>query len=410
MLDFLDAPFNFEQGDLIKVRVTAINELGEGPVSAISTTVVAQVETVPHVPTATITVDQASTDSAQIALEWQPLVGEEDGGADITLYNVQWDEGLGTTQYALTTQLAYSYTVTALSDGLTAGFPYKFRYRAMNKYGWGGYSEEASHIAAAIPDQASPVSTTIENSFAKIWWAPLTGVNDGGTAVLEYLVEIRQHDGTYAEEEQYCDGAQTAIVLNAYCFIPVIESLRADPYLLEFQDPIMARVKSRNAIGWSEAWSLESLVFATVEVEPTKMPPVVKGAATDQTQIEIDWTALAGDATGGSIIISYNLEWDRDGTQTTFEELVGQSQSYIQSSYTIAQGITVGESYSFRVRARNKWGFGEFSDPVLLDASYSPEPFDSPPVTTNVGGNIRIEWTAPFDNGAEITKYEIVIE
>jgi hypothetical protein len=62
------------------------------------------------------------------------------------------------------------------------------------------------------------------------------------------------------------------------------------------------------------------------------------------------------------------------------------------------------------VRAKNKWGYGEFSDPVLLDASYYPEPLDSPPVTSNVGGTIRIEWTEPLDNGTEITEYEIVIE
>jgi hypothetical protein len=58
-------------------------------------------------------------------------------------------------------------------------------------------------------------------------------------------------------------------VLNRYCFIPVIESLRADPYLLQYQDPVMARVKSRNAIGWAEDWSPESTVYATVEIEPT---------------------------------------------------------------------------------------------------------------------------------------------
>ena len=43
----------------------------------------------------------------------------------------------------------------------------------------------------------------------------------------------------------------------------------------------MARVKSRNAIGWAEDWSPESTVYATVEIEPTKMVPVVKGDATD---------------------------------------------------------------------------------------------------------------------------------
>ena len=101
---------------------------------------------------------------------------------------------------------------------------------------------------------------------------------------------------------------------------------------------------------------------------------------------------IAGDDTGGSTIISYNLEWDTDGTGAAFYELAGLSQSYIQTSYTISQGIEVGGFYQFRIRARNKWGFGEYSDPVLFDASYLPEPLDSPPTTTNVGGLVRIEW------------------
>lgn len=64
-----------------------------------------------------------------------------------------------------------------------------------------------------------------------------------------------------------------------------------------------------------------------------------KGPGTDQTQIEVVWQQLTGDDTGGSSIISYNLRWDNDGSETEFVELVGESQSYIQTSYTIAQNI-----------------------------------------------------------------------
>ena len=48
-----------------------------------------------------------------------------------------------------------------------------------------------------------------------------------------------------------------------------------------------------------------------------------KGSSTDQTQIEIDWEPLTGDKTGDSMILSYNLQWDKDGTNTKFYELVG---------------------------------------------------------------------------------------
>ena len=57
--------------------------------------------------------------------------------------------------------------------------------------------------------------------------------------------------------------------------------LRADPYLLEFKEPIIARVKARNIIGWSLDYSLENSIYATIQVEPEKMVTPIKGPATD---------------------------------------------------------------------------------------------------------------------------------
>jgi len=34
---------------------------------------------------------------------------------------------------------------------LTAGYSYKFRYRALNIFGWGEYSETSTFLAASIP-------------------------------------------------------------------------------------------------------------------------------------------------------------------------------------------------------------------------------------------------------------------
>ena len=114
------------------------------------------------------------------------LTGDEDGGADVSLYEVQWDEGRGTTQFTLTTTSDLSYAVTTTNEGLTPGFPYKFMYRAFNKYGWGEYSDEATHFAAAIPSQVGAATTQFENNFAKISW---DYPDDGANEVLEYLIE-----------------------------------------------------------------------------------------------------------------------------------------------------------------------------------------------------------------------------
>ena len=45
-----------------------------------------------------------------------------------------------------------------------------------------------------------------------------------------------------------------------------------------------------------------------------------EGLATDDTRIQVNWNPLVGDATGGSTILSYNLEMRIGGV---FNELVG---------------------------------------------------------------------------------------
>lgn len=92
---------------------------------------------------------------------------------------------------------------------------------------------------------------------------------------------MKQKDGDFRTEDYYCNGAQTAVLLNRYCFIPVVTVLRVEPYSLVFQDPIIARVKSRNIIGWALDYSLENSIYATIQVEPIKMDAPIKGPATD---------------------------------------------------------------------------------------------------------------------------------
>jgi transketolase C-terminal domain/subunit len=56
-LSFLQPPFAFSQGDKIKARVAAINEIGPSDYSVVSNTLVALVQTVPHKPINRVQVD-----------------------------------------------------------------------------------------------------------------------------------------------------------------------------------------------------------------------------------------------------------------------------------------------------------------------------------------------------------------
>jgi hypothetical protein len=65
--------------------------------------------------------------------------------------------------------------------------------------------------------------------------------------------------------------------------------------------------------------------------------------------------------------LSYNLYWD-NASGTTVYELVDS----LVTSFTVT-GLTGGLNYSFKVRARNVYGYGQqFSTELLVQASDLP--------------------------------------
>jgi len=56
-LSFIHPPFSFIQGDKIKARVAAVNEIGSSEFSVVSSTTIASVQTTPHKPTSLIQVN-----------------------------------------------------------------------------------------------------------------------------------------------------------------------------------------------------------------------------------------------------------------------------------------------------------------------------------------------------------------
>jgi hypothetical protein len=68
----------------------------------------------------------------------------------------------------------------------------------------------------------------------------------------------------------------------------------------------------------------------------------------------------------------------------------------------------MGTVYSFRVEARNSYGYSTYSTEVsVLAASVPSQP--AAPTTTVSGSNIVISWSLPSTNGSPIESYTITI-
>jgi len=111
------------------------------------------------------------------------------------------------------------------------------------------------------------------------------------------------------------------------------------------------------------------------------------------------------------VITTFNLQWDAGSNGGTWYNLLGATTDSLDTDYTVLTGITPGATYQFQVRAKNIWGYGDFSSLLYVEASDVPE---APAIVTtyvdSATGNVVLDWLEPDDNSSPIFEYLIEIE
>jgi len=88
------------------------------------------------------------------------------------------------------------------------------------------------------------------------------------------------------------------------------------------------------------------------------------------------WSSLAsGIETGSSPILAYNLWWDSNSGTVNID-----LYESLATSYTVS-GLVPGALYQFKVRAKNIYGYGPFSDVVTLQPDAVPDTMNTPTTT-----------------------------
>ena len=180
---------------------------------------------------------------------------EHRGYADALSYNLEWDKGTDDWEEisgGSSDSLVLTHIIT---DGITEGGSYNFRYRVKNVFGfpdevdggWSIYSDDTKITAISIPDQMSAPTTANSGTDVVITWPE---PNSNGADITEYLIEVQTNDGDFVEEDTFCDGAANVVREGRTCSIPM--SVLTDvPYSLTQGITIKARVSSINAQGFS---------------------------------------------------------------------------------------------------------------------------------------------------------------
>jgi hypothetical protein len=123
---------------------------------------------------------------------------------------------------------------------------------------------------------------------------------------------------------------------------------------------------------------------------------------TTDTVIRFTWADGASD--GGSPVIDYTVYYDQ-GTDS-FVELI----SGVTTQYYLAQSLTPGTTYKFKVTARNSVGSSLESEEVVILAAKIPDaPLnlqDVPAITS--ASQIGLEWTeGVYNGGSAVIDYEL---
>ena len=86
---------------------------------------------------------------------------------------------------------------------LQPGSSYKFRYRGINVFGEGEFSDESTIVAAMNPDTIARATTVAIGSDVKISW---TSPNERGSIITSFAVFIEDSTGNMVLYEDDCAG------------------------------------------------------------------------------------------------------------------------------------------------------------------------------------------------------------
>jgi fibronectin type 3 domain-containing protein len=154
-------------------KVSAVNSVGEGP---LSNEVSATPATVPNAPTLT----SAIPGNAQVVLTW--TTPSSNGGNAIMNYKVYRGSSAGAETLLTTLGNVLTYTNT----GLTNGQAYYYKVTATNSIGEGAQSNELSALPVSVPSAPTLTSSTPGNAQMTLAWTVPS--SNGGSAITNYKV------------------------------------------------------------------------------------------------------------------------------------------------------------------------------------------------------------------------------
>ena len=405
-------------GTAYDVQVRAANAVGESKWSA-------SASTRPGLP------DPAAKPAVtpgtyQLAVSW---TAPATNGTAITDYDVQYssDGGTSWTEWnASDTSTATSATIT----GLTYDTAYLVQVRAVSSAGDGPWSPSTStRTRPRVPAApAVPALVSGDSALTAAW----TASADNGFSIVDYdvrycsvscttdsnwtvLLDVETSDpGTVSQDRSNGPEGEPLDLTPAgfnHGFASVtVEEKSGDQRGLYKLGASVAGLRIRVTGKQTGSPTNPPAVRARhASTEPAQTDNQTDNLATFGTEI---WSASPGNSTfsadGWSLPLPANSYfWVAADADSRFQNVDGYFQIRAASTATsrVVTGLTNGTTYEVQVRAANVKGYSDWSPSATIVAGM-PNAVASPELEA-AAAQLRVNWTAPSDNGSAITDYDL---
>ncbi len=115
----------------------------------------------------------------------------------------------GDSNYSLNLQ----HTVSLLKPAVS----YRFRYRGINAFGLGDFSDETVVISATVPDKIAKATTVVVGTNVKISWLK---PRSRGSTIEYYAVYIETSSGAMSLYGDNCVGTSSNVLYDQNCNVP----------------------------------------------------------------------------------------------------------------------------------------------------------------------------------------------
>ena len=361
-----------------------MNDVGDGPPSG-------DVEGTPSTRPEPPTITDITHGHQKLTVTWTAPTGTDTGGSDITGYIVQWkwgNNGYNTTNQA--TPPASPYEITNLLNGTE----YTVRVFAVNESHPDDPSDESNEMTgtpSTVPQPPTAVTITGfgDESLTVSWTAP-TNADTGGSPIIGFKIQWKLNSdadwntNTYTEVDD--EDGQSPYTINQ----GLSNGIKYDVRVLAVNDNTNT---DHNTSGPSNS-------ATGIPSRKPNSPTGVDITDYGNKWLKVTWDAVIDEATGGSDIKNYIVQWKSGENYDTTNQATPAA-----SPYTITN-LENGTEYTVRLLAVNEtYPNDPSADPGdgTNEDKETPRTKPKPPTGVNIkdygDGFLKVGWTAPEDNG-----------